>query len=245
MSKQARERLTVVNTRKRLHVLEDGSTDERPVKLYLDTTGAVLFTFLLPEYVTQALNKGDRVTAPTAEHAETLYKNELSAYVQWKRTALAELVIIASIKYEGTTEDGERTIKSKSEVQFGHQMPGRGFDFVRTDKHMIALQYTLAFRVNKDLYERTRVMKKSERFPDEDSHEPVEPPQWKPGARISYSEITRHGTVLPHNDEIVAKLDQVAAAIDQAARILHGVMQAEDVGTALLGLGNHTLRLAA
>ncbi len=226
---QAAERLTVVNKRKTISIDEAGDVDEVPTTLYLDTTGEILFTYLLPPFVTQALDQGDRATGKTAEDALEAYKTQLHAYAQWKRTAMAELVIIAQIKYEGTTAAGGRSIMSESEMSYSHRSFKNDDDFVLSDKHMVAVRHIVAFRVNRNFYE-----------VDEVDGTRV------PGTRITYSDITRDGTVLPYSDELVAKLDQVAAAIDQAARVLHSIAKAEDISKALLGLGNGgMLRLVA
>lgn len=222
-----KKELTIVNRRQRTHVNEDGSTDHKPLPLYLDSTGTPSFVMLLPEYVQQALGVGERVSAPTADKAERDYWDIVERYVEHAKNAKAEMVLMVSYSYETEAASNDRT-------RYGNREPA-------DRRASIGIHYRIAFVANRRVYAAKKVYPKIVRDhfgrPWE-SEDRSQPPTLVPGALEAYTETSE---TMPYSEELRAKLDMVVDALNQASVVLKGLDDAKDKAAALLGLGRNLL----
>lgn len=199
-----------VNTRTMMWPLEDGSTESRPVTLWLDPRGDTTFVYKLPEYVSSALGCGAEVRATTAGEAYSSFEKVVRKYVDWYRTAKAEPVIILNVEFYGKSEEGHLIKEGKP--FFG----GMRDEWI--EARAVGVRYTLAFRVNGNLHYR-------------DTRWDGERESHKVGSRMSRG---ADGQVIDYTPEVHAKIDLICSAVNRAAQQLDTLIKSKNLATALL-----------
>lgn len=203
-------KLKQVNTRQMIWALEDGSYERRRVTLYLDPTGTPEFVYKLPEHVAKSLGVDEEVRGPTAEDALEKWDRIIARFVEWYRTAKAELVIILEVAYYGETPEGDQLEEDSFFYTAGNHLRYES-------RRCVGVSYRLAFRVNGKIHYRERKWDgKKESFP-------VGPP-----------ERESNNVVLDYSEELHARLEAICGAVNRAANQLHQIVKAKDVAAMLM-----------
>lgn len=208
---------------------EDGKGARKPVTLWLDASGETALLMHVPDYIQSALGVDAEVRGHSAETVRDDFELLSRKYAEWYNRREAKPVIILHVKYYGQKDELhiERDsffISSGSSSREGDRLVAVG------------VTYTLAFEVDGHVHYRELRRVYTDR-PGEEEREP-------PGCHDSFSQIGEYpehgfkviekvgfrvahveGVVLPYTPELHAKIDVICNAINDAACMLHSILE--------------------
>lgn len=222
----AKSPYTQVNKRQRLWANPAGELTRIAVPMHLDSRGDPCFVMILPGYVVDAMGAAssktpNEVRSPLAGDVECAWEKILRKFEDHMKTASAVPVLLLDVEY---TAEG----LSRGNHHFTDD----------SDPYSVSVGWSRAFRINGGYYAAVRKREPGVIYcsPTSSRRDDVE---YVPGHKMRGLDFGVQA--IDWTPEIEAQIKAIRATITTAAGALRDIVEAKDVGAALLGMGSRLL----